>query len=283
MPFDGNGNWIADFSAKADRDANIKIMASRFDDIHQADLKESFENCLTKDGQIKPTQNFNANNHRVINVANPVSDTDAVNYGTMTKGDNTYEGNISFSGDNTFTGFNTFESGKIQIQHNEEVLGQAPSSNIYSQLRYLDKNGVVTAVLQKIHETNGAVSLELNCRNKDNTSNAWFRVGFDSSGKENASASTAVRESIVRWSVPRYSSTSTFSQNTTITATGLCCVYGQLEDIPNVGSWVTINGRQMLASSVGNGKDVFFFILNKGDTYLVRSNGSKRWVCPLGA
>ena len=83
MPFDGNGNWVADFSAKADRDANIKIMASRFDDIHQADLKESFENCLTKDGQIKPLQNFNANNFRVINVANPVQDNDAVNKQTL--------------------------------------------------------------------------------------------------------------------------------------------------------------------------------------------------------
>lgn len=83
MPFDGNGNWTADFSAVADRDANIKIMASRFDNIHQADLKESFENCLTKDMQVKPLQPFNANSFRVINVANPVQNTDAVNKQTM--------------------------------------------------------------------------------------------------------------------------------------------------------------------------------------------------------
>lgn len=83
MPFDGNGNWTADFSAVADKEANIKIMASRFDNIHQADLKDSFENCLTKDMQVKPLQNFNANNFRVINVANPVQDTDAVNKRTI--------------------------------------------------------------------------------------------------------------------------------------------------------------------------------------------------------
>ena len=83
MPFDGNGNWTADFSAVADRDANIKIMASRFDNIHQADLKESFENCLTKDMQVKPLQPFNANNFRVINIANPVQDNDAVNKQTL--------------------------------------------------------------------------------------------------------------------------------------------------------------------------------------------------------
>lgn len=83
MPFDGNGNWTADFSAVADRDANIEIMASRFDNIHQADLKESFENCLTKDMQVKPLQNFNANNFRIINVSNPVQDNDAVNKQTL--------------------------------------------------------------------------------------------------------------------------------------------------------------------------------------------------------
>ena len=31
--FDGNGNWTSDFSAQADRDNGIKILASRFDNI----------------------------------------------------------------------------------------------------------------------------------------------------------------------------------------------------------------------------------------------------------
>lgn len=79
MAFDGNGNWISDFSAVADRDADIKILASRFDNIFIADIATSFENCLTKDGQVKTQTNFNANNYRVINVADPVNDKDAVN------------------------------------------------------------------------------------------------------------------------------------------------------------------------------------------------------------
>lgn len=83
MAFDGNGNWISNFSAVADRDANIKILASRFDNIFIADIATSFENCLTKDTQVKPTQNFNANNYRVINVADPVNDKDAVNKQTF--------------------------------------------------------------------------------------------------------------------------------------------------------------------------------------------------------
>lgn len=83
MSFDGNGNWVADFSAVSDRDANIKILASRFDNIHQADLKASFEKCLTNDMQSKPLQAFNFNSFKGINLANPTNNTDAVNLQTL--------------------------------------------------------------------------------------------------------------------------------------------------------------------------------------------------------
>ena len=77
--FDGNGNWTSDFSAQADRDNGIKILASRFDNIFIADIKESFENCLTKDGQIMPIGNFNMGGQRITNMANGVNANDAVN------------------------------------------------------------------------------------------------------------------------------------------------------------------------------------------------------------
>jgi len=114
MAFDGNGNWVSDFSAVADRDADIKILATRFDGILLADISASFENCLTKDGQIKPAQNFNVNNYRVVNVADPVNNKDAVNLEYLTtnltaflSGNNTWSGNNVFSGDNTFSGTTT--------------------------------------------------------------------------------------------------------------------------------------------------------------------------------
>ena len=66
--FDGNGNWTSDFSAQADRDNGIKILASRFDNIFIADIKESFENCLTKDGQIAPIGAFNMGGQKVTNL-----------------------------------------------------------------------------------------------------------------------------------------------------------------------------------------------------------------------
>lgn len=84
MAFDGNGNWIPEFSAKEDRDAGVKILASRFDDVFQQDLKESFEKCLTNDGQSRPLKDFNFNNHRGINVSDPETDTDVVNKRTLT-------------------------------------------------------------------------------------------------------------------------------------------------------------------------------------------------------
>lgn len=81
--FDGNGNWTSDFSAQADRDNGIKILASRFDNIFIADIKESFENCLTKDGQITPMENFNMGGHRITNLDDGVNSTDAVTYGQL--------------------------------------------------------------------------------------------------------------------------------------------------------------------------------------------------------
>jgi hypothetical protein len=81
--FDGNGNWTSDFSAQADRDNGIKILASRFDNIFIADIKESFENCLTKDGQIAPIGNFNMGGQKITNLNTGVNNNDAVNVGQM--------------------------------------------------------------------------------------------------------------------------------------------------------------------------------------------------------
>jgi hypothetical protein len=115
MPFDGNGNWTSNFNAEADRDAGYKILASRFDNILLADLAQSFENCLTKDTQVKPQQNFNANNYRVINVADPVDGKDAVNKQTMESSISTADATaVHLAGDETITGDKTF-SGSVDL------------------------------------------------------------------------------------------------------------------------------------------------------------------------
>lgn len=117
MPFDGNGNWTSNFSAVADRDAGYKILASRFDGILLADIAQSFENCLTKDMQVKPQQAFNANNYRMINVADPVDTKDAVNLQTLDEKDALCvhkAGTEEIIGDKTFSGSNTF-SGSVNL------------------------------------------------------------------------------------------------------------------------------------------------------------------------
>lgn len=97
--FDGNGNWTSDFSAQADRDNGIKILASRFDNIFIADLKESFENCLTKDGQIAPIGAFNMGGQKITNIGTGSNDTDGVNFGQMNSAITTASDNLFSIGD----------------------------------------------------------------------------------------------------------------------------------------------------------------------------------------
>lgn len=105
MAFDGNGNWIPEFSAKEDKNAGVKILASRFDDVFQQDLKESFEKCLTNDGQSRPLSDFNFNNHKGINVADPETENDVVNLRT------TNNMCLHKTGEETATGVKTFQDG----------------------------------------------------------------------------------------------------------------------------------------------------------------------------
>ena len=139
MAFDGNGNWVSQFSAVADRDAGIAILASRFDNIFISDIAQSFENCLTKDAQVKPQQDFDANSHKVINVANPTASGDAVNYGTLTTGNINFTGNINLgsyatattpatSNNSTAVSTTAWFNAKIKVV---STLPATPDSNVY--------------------------------------------------------------------------------------------------------------------------------------------------------
>ena len=125
--FDGNGNWTSDFSAQADRDNGIKILASRFDNIFIADIKESFENCLTKDGQIAPIGNFNMGGQKITNVGNGTNDTDAVNKSQL-------DTKVDLTGTQTISGAKTFTD-KVEIQGaNGHILFHIPGT-MYTRLQ----------------------------------------------------------------------------------------------------------------------------------------------------
>jgi hypothetical protein len=77
--FIGPNLWDSNYKARAEMSAVEYILASHFDDIFLDDLKESFENCLRVDSGNSLVSPFNFGNYRAINLADPVSDTDAAN------------------------------------------------------------------------------------------------------------------------------------------------------------------------------------------------------------
>ena len=77
--FDKNGNWSSDFYPEQDRDNEVPITASKFQTLIQDNLKQSFENCILRDGSGLPTANINFNRKKITNLANASSDLDAVN------------------------------------------------------------------------------------------------------------------------------------------------------------------------------------------------------------
>ena len=77
--FDKNGNWSSDFYPEQDRDNEVPITASKFQTLIQENLKQSFENCILRDGSGLPTANINFNRKKITNLANASSELDAVN------------------------------------------------------------------------------------------------------------------------------------------------------------------------------------------------------------
>lgn len=79
MGFDANGKWTSDFYPITDRDNGVAILASKFQTLIQTNLKQSFENCILRDGTGKPTSSINWNGQKITNLATGTSAADAVN------------------------------------------------------------------------------------------------------------------------------------------------------------------------------------------------------------
>jgi hypothetical protein len=85
MPFDGSGNFQRTFPPGGwvgDAQSLIKIKSDRHD-THDKDLADGLTNCITKDGQSQPINDIPMNGHKIVNLAEPINDTDAATLKTV--------------------------------------------------------------------------------------------------------------------------------------------------------------------------------------------------------
>jgi hypothetical protein len=75
MPFDSNGTFNRLRSWVSDAAANI-LIRSDYHDNHDQDIAAGLSTVITKDGRTQPTANLPMNNHRLINVQDPVAPQD---------------------------------------------------------------------------------------------------------------------------------------------------------------------------------------------------------------
>ena len=91
MPFDGSGTFTRVTNWVADATAGIKIRADKHD-LQDDDLVNGLSLTITRDGQTQPTNHIPLNNHRLINVAEPINDNDVVTKGWLQRSSFTLTG-----------------------------------------------------------------------------------------------------------------------------------------------------------------------------------------------
>lgn len=75
--FDGNGTYVRYYNWAQDAANSIPISSTRFDTEHNG-FASALTNCITRDGQGKPTANIDWNTKRLINMGDPVNPQDAM-------------------------------------------------------------------------------------------------------------------------------------------------------------------------------------------------------------
>ena len=95
MGFNTNGEWTSEFYPIQDRDDGTPILASKFQQLIQTDIKSGFDNCLTRDGAGKPSANLNFNGYKITNLANAEVANDALTLGQAQQGLSNYAADTS--------------------------------------------------------------------------------------------------------------------------------------------------------------------------------------------
>jgi hypothetical protein len=97
MAYDGSGNFLRILNWVNDATAGINIRADRHDQ-QDNDYAAGLSNALCKDGQSQPTNDLPLNNHRLINVGDPVADQDAVNKRSLATLVSTFNTGLTMAG-----------------------------------------------------------------------------------------------------------------------------------------------------------------------------------------
>lgn len=101
MAFNGSGTFVRLYNWVNDRNANVKIMASRMD-AEMDGFATGLSNCITKDGQTTITANIPMSNFKFTSIGDSTARTQYPSTGQIQDGGLVYVGSIS--GTNTITG-----------------------------------------------------------------------------------------------------------------------------------------------------------------------------------
>lgn len=160
MGYDTNGNWTSDFYPETDRDEGVKILASKFQKLIQTDIKDGFDNCLTRDGSGKPQSNLNFNGHKITNLADGELAQDAVTVSQAQKGQ------MSFANDTSITANEivvTFSPALTAYTVGERFYFKVANTNTIAEVSFTANGLDVCRVQMDGSDTLVAGALKQNC------------------------------------------------------------------------------------------------------------------------
>jgi len=181
MPFNGSGTFTRIYNWVMDKNQNVKITASRFDN-EDDNFASGLSNCITKDGQTVITQDIPFNSKKITGLANGINIDHAINLGQLQNNQFLYLGTTGGSADAytlnpnpSITSYATTQQFTVKI--NASNLTTTP---------YLQISGIAnpssTAVIKKLNASKTEVALEIGDLlvngiykiQRNSTNNAWI-------------------------------------------------------------------------------------------------------------
>lgn len=181
MPFNGSGTFTRIYNWVMDKNQNVKITASRFDN-EDDNFASGLSNCITKDGQTVITQDIPFNSKKITGLANGINIDHAINLGQLQNNQFLYLGTTGGSADAytlspnpSITSYATTQQFTVKI--NASNLTTTPYLQISAII-----NPSSTAIIKKLNASKTEVALEIGDLlangiykfQRNSTNNAWI-------------------------------------------------------------------------------------------------------------